>query len=291
MSWDYHCLSDLLSLDERGGGLFSSTLHDINLNNRLFGGQILGQALAAANRTVGSARVPTAMQLLFLKGGVAPAPVDFQVAALQDGKRFSSRHVRAVQEGNFICDAHVTFQSEPQGIEYSEPAPTDIPDPESLLSLTELKEKHSDMVAAGRFMSQEKPCLRICLIDYEHHLFESGSEPALKYWIKLHNPLRAPDGALEHYAAVAYLSDYWVAASGVTAHAPLAATKGRLYFSSLNHSIWFHAPVRSDDWLLFTCENVRSAAGRSLIQVRIYDRELRHVASVGQECLISTHAG
>jgi acyl-CoA thioesterase-2 len=291
MSWDYHCLSDLLTLDEQGGGLFSSTLHDINLNNRLFGGQILGQALAAAGRTMGAARIPTVMQLLFLKGGVAPAPVDFQVTALQDGKRFSSRHVRAVQEGNFICDAHVTFQSEPQGIEYSEPAPTDIPDPESLLSLTELKEKHSDMVAAGRFMNQEKPCLRICLIDHEHHLFESNSEPVLKYWIKLRNPLRAPDGALEHYAAIAYLSDYWIAASGVTAHAPLAATKGKLYFSSLNHSIWFHAPVRGDEWLLFVCENMRSASGRSLIRARLYDRQLRHVASVGQECLISTHAG
>lgn len=287
MSWDFQCLSDLLALKKMGDGEFHSTLHDININGRIYGGQILGQALAAAMRTVADKRIPTALQLLFLKGGTDAAAVQFQVDTLQDGKRFSSRHVRALQSGQFLCDAHISFQENPAGIEYGEPAPANIPLPDALLTLSQLRDKYADKTATGDYLLVEKACLHLCLIDHEQHLFESGSEPKLAYWLKLRNPMREPDESPAHYAALAYLSDFWVAASSMTAHAPLATTRGKLYFSSLNHSLWFHAPVRGDDWLLFISENIRSSQGRGLSIARIYDCGFRHVATVSQECLVS----
>ena len=287
MSWDYQCLSDLLTLQRIGDSEFHSTLHDININGRIFGGQILGQALAAAIQTVDTQRIPTALQLLFLRGGTDAAPVEFQITPLQEGSRFSSRHVRALQSGQLLCDAHVSFQESPAGIEYSAPAPLNIPSPESLLTLSQLGDKYADRAATGDYLLVEKSCLHLCLINHEDHLFESGSEPKLAYWLKLRNPLREPDESPLHYAALAYLSDFWVAASSMTPHAPLATTRRKLYISSLNHSLWFHAPVRGDSWLLFVSENIRSAQGRGLSVARIYDREYRHVATLSQECLIS----
>jgi acyl-CoA thioesterase-2 len=287
MSWDFQCLSDLLALRKMGDGEFHSTLHDININGRIYGGQVLGQAIAAATQTVDNQRIPTALQLLFLKGGTDAAAVEFHVTSLQDGKRFSSRHVRAIQSGQLLCDAHVSFQENPVGIEHSEPAPETIPPPEALLTLSQLREKYADKAATGDYLLVEKACLHLCLIDHEQHLFESGSEPRLAYWLKLRNPMREPDESPAHYAALAYLSDFWVAASSMTAHAPLATTRGKLYFSSLNHSLWFHAPVRGDEWLLFVSENIRSSQGRGLSVARIYDRNYRHVASVSQECLVT----
>lgn len=287
MSWDYQCLSDLLTLKKIGDAEFRSALHDININGRIYGGQILGQALAAALGTVSDKRLPTALQLLFLKGGTDQAPVEFQVTPLQDGKRFSSRHVRAVQNEQFLCDAHISFQENPTGIEFSEPAPANIPAPESLMTLSQLSEKYADKAATGDYLLVEKPCLHLCIIDHEDHLFTSGSEPTLAYWLKLRNPMREPNESPAHYAALAYLSDFWVAASSMTAHASLAATRGKFYFSSLNHSLWFHAPVRGDEWLLFISENTRSSQGRGLSTARIYDRDYRHVATIAQECLVS----
>lgn len=282
--WNHRALSDLLELEALDDHRFRNRYHDPNLNGRAFGGQILGQTLAAAMRTVAH-REPTALQILFLQGGDVGSPIDFHVTALQDGKRFSSRHVRAQQAGRYICDAHVSFQQDASGVNHSEPLFEAVPEPESLRTMTQLAELYATEVAANGWRLYEKPCLSFCLIDHERHLFEAGSQPRVKFWIRLKETL--PDAASAHCAALAYLSDFWVSSSSMTPHTPLAATRGRIYASSLNHGIWFHGPCRADDWLLFITENPRSYHGRGLSIARVYDRARRHVATVTQECLIA----
>lgn len=287
LSWDYQNLSDLLTLDQVEDNQFRNRLHDSNFNGRVFGGQILGQAIAAAMQTVQD-RVPTALQLLFLQGGDIQTPIDYAVTPLQDGKRFSSRHLRGIQQERIICDAHVSFQRAPSGLERGEPLMDAVPDPETLHTLTQLQADCANESAEQTFRLHEKPCLSLCLVDPRKHLFETGAAPHVKFWLKLNNPLR--ETPIDHYAALAYLSDYWMGSSSLTPHVPLAAVRGKLYMASLNHSLWFHSECRADDWLLFVSENVRTAQGRGLVLARVYDRSRRHVATVSQECLMTPAA-
>lgn len=282
--WNYADLSNLLTLEQCGSHHFRSRLHDPNLNNRAFGGQILGQALAAALNTVED-RPSTALQLLFLQGGNIDAPIDFHVAPLQDGKRFSSRHIRATQGARIICDAHASFQHEAEGVNYNDPLREEIPEPETLQTMSQLAARYATASNAHNWRLYEKPCLSFCLIDHEKHLFETGTQPRVKFWLKLKNTL--PESTGVHYAALAYLSDFWLASSSLTQHIPMAAMQRTLYASSLNHGIWFHGPCRADDWLLFISESAQTYQGRGLSTARVYDRSRRHVATISQECLIS----
>lgn len=284
LAWNTQSLVDLLDMECLETDRFRNRWHDPNLNGRAFGGQILAQTLMAAIPTVAD-REPTALQMLFLQGGDVAAPIDFHVTRLQDGKRFSARHVRAQQHDRFICDAHISFQQEPSGVNLCEPLFEAVPEPESLQTMTQLAERYASEAAVNNWRLYEKPCLSFCLIDHEKHLFEAGSQPRVKFWAKLKQSL--PVDQRLHYAALAYMSDFWMSSSSMTPHAPLAATRGRLYVSSLNHSIWFHGPCKADDWLLFITENPRSYNGRGLSIARVYDRARTHIATLTQECLIS----
>src|SRR5690606_25321854 len=132
---------------------------------------------------------PTALQLLFLQGTDITTPIDYTVTALQDGKRFSSRHVRATQGERTICDAHVTFQKAGPGLELEQPLGLEVPEPEELRTLSELGEAYARGNGGRRLCFNEKPCLRLCVVDPEKHLYEAGSEPRLAFWVKLRQPL------------------------------------------------------------------------------------------------------
>lgn len=284
-TWDGLDVTELLRLEKLSPGRFRNRLHDDNPNGRAFGGQIVGQALSAALQTVDGVRAPTVLQLLFLQGAHADEPVEFDVTALQDGKRFSSRHVRGSQGGRFICDAHMSFQQEPAGLELAERLIDPVPEPESLPTLVELAATHATRFAERGWRVYGKPCLDMCLVDSEEHLFETGTRPHMKFWMKLKGPARQSPS--DHYAALAYISDYYIATSSLTPHRALTSNEDKLYVSSLNHGIWFHGPCPTDDWLLFVSDNVRTTQGRGLVVVKVYDRGRHHVATITQECLIT----
>lgn len=283
--WDGQNINELLTLAPAGGRTFRNRLHDGNPNGRAFGGQILGQALAAALLTVPADRVLTALQLLFLQGATASAPVDYTVTALQDGKRFSSRHVRGEQAGRFICDAHASFQQDPAGLEMAEPLLDPVPEPEQLPTMTALAAERAAELEAKGWHYYGKPCLDMCLIDWQQHLFEPSTRPHMKFWLRLRGEPRSRPA--QHYATLAYLSDYWITTSSMTPHRALTDTSSGIYVASLNHSLWLHGPLDTNDWLLFVSDNLRTTQGRGLVVARVYDRARHHVATITQECLIS----
>lgn len=279
-------LSDLVALfelDELAPLQFRNRRHEGNLNGRghAFGGQLLGQALVAASRTVTN-RVPTSLQLQFLKGTDVQQPIDYDVTSFHDGRRFSNRQVHGRQGSSATIEAQISFQI-PQVSSWEHSAPMTIraPTPESLPSFSELNTIHRERLAQLDYALFERPCVEFKLMDADQHLFKPNENPTMNWWIKLRQ--RLPGDPLIHAAALAYLSDWWISSTVLTAHLPIVGTLDRVYLASLNHSLWLHAPVVADDWLLFVTQSPHAGFGMGLSTGNIYDRAGRLVASVAQQ--------
>ena len=291
-AWDGADIAELLGLDALSSGQFRSRFAEPNENGRVYGGQMLGQTLAAAARTVPEGRPASVMQFVFLSGARPEMPIDYAVTSLQDGKRFSSRQVRGVQAGGkMVCDASVTFATPLAGPAHRAAPPPDCGldrDPERCPRLTEI-----DSPAAANiervlaYTLQAHPAIDFRAPFAEDLSGDDGrAEPRMRFWIRMRRSL--PDDGAVHAAAFAYLSDYWINFVACIPHvAPTAAKGGKLYVASLNHAIWLHRPFRADDWLLFDCVSPRGGWGRALATARIYDRTGDLVADANQECLLT----
>jgi acyl-CoA thioesterase-2 len=290
-AWDGVEIAELLGLSSPEPGRFRSRLAEVNEHGRVYGGQLLGQALAAAARTVPADRPATAMQFMFLSGALPGLPIDYEVAALQDGKRFSSRHVRGSQSGGrIVCDANVSFATAIDSPEHMAPAAPDCgldKDPETLPELSDIVGPEATTVErtlAYRFRSHAAIDFRAPFVD--DLLRPDSNQPRMRFWTRIRRRL-AEDPSL-HAAAFAYLSDYWINFAACIAEVrPIAEAGAELYVASLNHAIWSHRPSRVDEWLLFDCLSPSGAIGRGLSIARIYDRAGRLVASATQECLLA----
>ncbi|HEY3721147.1 MAG TPA: acyl-CoA thioesterase domain-containing protein [Roseiarcus sp.] len=290
-AWDGADLAELLGLAAPQPGRFRSRVGEINEHGRVYGGQLLGQALAAATSTVPADRPATAMQFMFLAGALPDRPIDYEVGALQDGKRFSARHVRGSQTGGrFVCDANVSFAAAIDSPDHMAPAAPDCGlglDPETLPGLSEIAGPEVETIERTlgyMFRSHAAIDFRAPFVD--DLLRPDPNQPRMRFWIRMRR--RLPDDASLHAAAFAYLSDYWINFAGCIAEVrPIAEAGTELYVASLNHAIWFHRALRADDWLLFDCVSPTGAIGRGLSIGRVYNRAGRLVASATQECLLA----
>lgn len=279
-------LPALLTLERFGPDRFRNRYGETNPNGRSYGGQVLGQAMMAASMTVSEDRLPSMMQFLFLQGARPTQPMDFEVDSLQEGKRFSSRLVRATQDSiREILSAQVTFGMPLASPEHSAAVratgatPQDLDAPSAVLSLTE-----SDIGVLGGYAFTPHPLIDFRIVDTARE--DPRQPPSLRFWIKSRGTL--PDSPGMHAAAFAYLSDWWINFICLAEHVPeLATSRERLYLASLNHTIWFHRPFRSDGWLHFDCQSPSAGDGRGLATARVHDESGRLVASVAQECLMS----
>ncbi len=289
--WDARDLRELLALDEVGPGAFRTRASDANAHGRVYGGQVLAVALAAAARTVSPGRRATAMQFTFLQGTLHGEAVDVQVTALQDGKRFSSRHARGVQAGGrCVFDAQVTFALDFDAPEHGAGPPVPLEDPETLPPIDQLPTAWGDAVeGALGFRMMPKAGVDFRLAGAPELLRLSLPEPRLRFWVRLAQPLG--DDPHLHAAAFAYLSDWWINYAATGGHQQDAIARGGLYVASLNHAIWLHRPLRADDWLHFDSTSHAAAHGRGLSVARVHDRQGRLVASATQECLMAPRAG
>lgn len=287
-AWGGDDVSELLALDAVGAMRFRTCCGDANAHGRAFGGQILGQALIAAARTVAPGRAPTMMQFLFLQGTQWAQAIDLQVTTLQDGKRFSSRHVRGTQGADrAVLDAQVSFALPVQAPEHAAaPSFRADEDPQALPTLDELPASWGERIGqANGYGFFTKSAIDFRFADPSAGLRLESSAPRLRFWLRLRHPL-ADDPAL-HAAAFAYLSDWWLnfPASGAHLEA-LLQRRERLYVASLNHAIWLHRPLRADDWLHVETVSPAAAFGRGISVARVHDRVGRLVASATQECLM-----
>ncbi|WP_426996048.1 acyl-CoA thioesterase [Pseudarthrobacter sp. N5] len=250
-------------------------------HQRVFGGQVLAQSLIAGMRTVDPGRRVHSMHGYFLRAGDANKPITFGVQRLRDGRSFSARRVHAYQEGLPILSMIASFQDDDEGIEHQSLMPQGIPDPESLPSTADLLGKFDHPVA--RHWAYERP-FDIRHIDPALYVSAKGKKEACNaVWMKTFGPM--PDEPNLHRAALAYASDYTLLESILRKHGLSWITPG-MSVASLDHAMWWHRPVRVDEWLLYVQESPSAQGARGLATGKIFNREGQHVASVAQEGMV-----
>jgi acyl-CoA thioesterase-2 len=271
----------LMQLEQLEDNLFRGVSRDIG-TERVFGGQVLAQALQAASHTV-EGRQANSLHAYFLRAGDYKAPIVYDVDRSRDGRSFSSRRVVAIQHGRPIFTLAASFQVEETGLEHQFDMPR-VPPPEELEPLALLPREEFDHMPKSmqRWLDRFGP--------FEFRAVRGSDpddcEPQPPYkelWFKLHGPL-GNDPSL-HRALLAYVSDFHLVGTATLPHG-ISWVHGNLIIASLDHAMWFHRDFRLDDWLLYTCDSPSSSGGRGLARGMIYDQQGRLVASTAQEGMI-----
>lgn len=282
-AWDGIDLAPLLRLQPLGGDRFRAACNERNLGGEIFGGQYLGQALAAALAT-GEGRAPNAMSGFFLKAASAAHPLELQVERLRDGRSFAHRRVSLFQQGELVFVADVSLHDAESGQpQHQCPAPS-VPAPEALTSLRGLLEQHGESLGAlGQGRITNKTTVELRPVDPHAGFTGPGTEPRTQVWLRA---LRlSSDDPLMHYAALAYLSDFWVNSACRLLHGRTLFA-GETRSASLNHAIWFHRPPQAADWLLYVLDSPAASGGCGYNRGLLYDRQGQLLASTAQEALV-----
>ncbi|MSR09111.1 MAG: acyl-CoA thioesterase II [Gammaproteobacteria bacterium] len=281
MSYRLADLIALLDLEPIEKNIFRGQSYDIG-TPQVFGGQVLGQALAAASRTV-DGRTVHSLHAYFLKRGDVQAPIIYEVDRARDGGTFSNRRVVAIQHGEQIFNMAASFQVAESGLEHQVAMPQ-VPQPDSLKDLETLAREFSGELPARmqRFLRWERPFF-VRPVDPQQFLFRDSLAPVKQLWMKTADGI-PPDSFL-HQALLAYMSDYELIGTATLPHG-LHATRDGLQLASLDHAMWFHRPVRVDEWLLFALDSPAAAGGRGLARGSVFTADGKLVATLAQEGLI-----
>jgi acyl-CoA thioesterase-2 len=274
-------LVKLLALERIEENLFRGQSQDLGWGT-VFGGQVLGQALTAAHATVAGRRVHS-LHAYFLRRGDVNAPIVYEVDRSRDGHSFSSRRVVAIQHGEQIFHMAASFHSEEPGVEHQIDAPA-VPPPESLPDHRAVVADQAAALpsAAQRLLKRDTPFefRPVEPIDYRSPRVEA---PVQHVWFRVTDPL-PPDEDL-HRCLLAYVSDYHLIGTALRPHQLSMASAG-LVIASIDHAMWFHRPLRIDDWLLYSMDSPSASGMRGLARGSVYARDGRLVASTAQEGLI-----
>ena len=277
-------LLKILDLERIEDNLFRGDSRDIGAP-QVFGGQVLGQALVAASRTVEGRQVHS-LHAYFLRRGDLSVPIVFEVDRSRDGGSFTSRRVVAVQHGQPILTMSASFQVEQPGLEHQAPMPA-APPPESLRDLAVVEAEYIERMphkVAGYFRNQRPFEFRAVSPD---DFLTREKRPAAKLvWFRVVGEL--PDDQALHRCLLTYVSDYHLLPTAIMPH----GVKFReLQMASIDHAIWFHRNLRVDEWLLYAMESPSASGARGFSRGAIYSRDGRLVASVAQEGLMREHSG
>jgi acyl-CoA thioesterase-2 len=275
-------LVKLLSLEQIEENLFRGPSQDLGWGT-VFGGQVLGQALSAATQTVDPDRHVHSMHAYFLRPGDVSKPVVYNVDRIRDGHSFTTRRVVAIQSGRPIFNMSASFQVEEQGFEHQEPMP-DAPPPESLKSERELGMAVIETLPPTfrQRVLAERP-IEIRPVDVVDPFHPTPQPPRRMGWMRANGQL--PDNRALHNWLLAYASDHHFIGTAMLPHAVSFLTPG-MQVASIDHVMWFHKPLRADEWLLHVMDSPMAHGGRGLVRGRIYTRDGILVASTAQEGLI-----
>lgn len=275
-------LLELLKLEPIEENLFRGRSQDLGYR-QLFGGQVLGQALSAASRTVEAGRHVHSMHGYFLRPGDASLPVVYTVLRVRDGGSFTTRSVSAIQKGQPIFTMMASFQGEEPGLEHQTEMP-EVPGPEGLSSDVELLRRRAERIPERlreKFLCDKPIELRpVAPLD----AFEpEPREPVKHVWFRATGEL--PEDPQVHKYVLAYASDFNLITTALQPHGT-PFMQSNLQMASLDHALWFHRDVRVNDWLLYTMDSPWAGNARGLARGRIFNRQGQLVASVTQEGLI-----
>lgn len=250
---------------------------------RVFGGQVIAQALQAAQRSVEGDRIAHSLHAYFMRPGDENHPIVYRVVRDFEGRSFANRRVIAMQKGKPILNMTASFQTPSEGLNHQDAMP-DVPDPDSLRSERELREEIRDQVPEKfrRFFLRARP-IEIRPVNPRNWFAPDRMEPHQHSWFRVVAPL--PDDLALHRAMLAYASDMTLLGTCLLPHGVSWMT-GEVQTASLDHAIWLHEPFRFDEWLLYTTDSPWAGHARGFNRGRIYARDGRLVASVAQEGLI-----
>lgn len=270
-------------LEQVGPACFRARHTQLNHAGSLYGGQVVGQALAAAARLTPD-KQPHSLHGYFLRAG-GDGSIDYEVELLRDGQRLAARRVRARQDGKLIFDLNCSFVAPMAGFEHQRPRPGGIPDPAASPALTAYVAEHAAALSARTVANYTGPFpIEVRLIEPEGFFFRLLDAPQRAFWLRVPSAVEVDDPAL-HQALLAFASDYWLAGVGAGPHM-LATDRDTLQIISLDHAVWFHRPVRADRWLLYLTESPSAQQGRALCRGLLYDEAGQLVASTAQETLL-----
>jgi acyl-CoA thioesterase II len=249
---------------------------------RVFGGQVIGQALVAAYRTVPE-RACHSLHAYFLLGGDPKAPIIYEVDRIRDGGSFTTRWVKAIQHGEAIFSMGVSFQKEEEGHEHQAEMPK-VPMPEELASEKDIREKVLPMLpeAVRKYYERERP-IELRPVEYMRYLSKDYREPKFNVWMKSVAPL--PDDPIIHRCVLAYASDMGLLDASLIPHGRSVFSRS-IQAASLDHALWFHRPFRADEWLLYSQDSPNANGARGFSRGQFFKRDGTLVASVAQEGLI-----
>ena len=280
-AWDGRDVPALVSVRRLGPDLFQGRHNQINGNGVLFGGQVLGQSLSAAAATVAD-RPPHSMHGYFLRPGRADRPVRYAVEHTRDGRSFSTRRVTGLQDGTVIFQLECSFHAPEAGWEH-QMAMADVPPPDGLGDMPEgTASERSELPGRLRTRGPMSGALQVRPARPEQPFGEPGRNRR-QLWLRVPSAAGHDDPALQ-LQILAWLSDHTISVSAVMEHVGTEPAR-RLFVASIDHAMWFHRPVRTDEWLLYDTDSPSAGGGIGLSRGLIHDRAGRLVATVAQETL------
>jgi acyl-CoA thioesterase-2 len=273
-------LLELLDLEQIEANIFRGRSPD-ERRQRVFGGQVAGQALVAAGRTVPADRPVHSLHAYFIRPGDPAVPIVYTVDRVRDGRSFTTRRVSAIQHGKTIFTLSASFHRLEPGLEHADPMP-DVPPPEMV-------ERTSDRLA--RLLGEVPPQMAESPIDLRSVgplSVEAERDPSLRttrnlVWLRVDGEL--PDDPLLHVCLMTYASDMTLLDSVLLGHG-LSWVDGRTSGASLDHAMWFHRPFRADRWLLYVQDSPVAYGARGLAHGEVFTAEGELVVSVMQEGLV-----
>lgn len=278
-------LVELLDLAPIGDDHFQGESEDLGFPN-VFGGQVLGQALMAASRTIED-RAAHSMHAYFLRPGHPELPIDYEVQRVRDGGSFSVRRVIARQAGKEILTGSVSFQVHETGFEHQDDMP-------QAPAFDTLKSEHTYALMMKQYIpehlrdkfTRDRP-IEIRPVNPQNPLKPEIREPHKQAWLRAQGEL--PDDPVLHRCLLAYSSDFGFLGTSLNPHG-VTFMKRDMQVASLDHAIWFHRDFRMDDWLLYDTDSPSASAGRGFNRGNIFNKEGVLVASTVQEALIRRRA-
>ena len=277
-------LADLLShveLERLEVNLFRGDSRDIG-SARVFGGQVLAQALKAAMLTLKSRQVHS-LHAYFLRPGDVNAPIVYDVDRARDGLSFSMRRVVAIQHGHQIFNLSASFQKAEDGLEHQVAMP-DVPGPDEAMSVESIADGLTPLVPQRlvRFFSRQRP-FEFRFVDTPDFSQPGQRDPVAHVWVRAVDAL--PDDADLHNVLLAYASDFHLVTTVLNPH-EIAYRSEQVQMASLDHGMWFHRPARVDDWLLYAMDSPSTSGARGLARGQIFNSAGQLVASTAQEGLV-----
>ncbi len=275
-------LIELLSLERLEDNLFRGQSRDIG-TKYVFGGQVLGQALSAAQATLAEPRTAHSLHAYFLRAGDIAHPIVYDVDRTRDGGSFSVRRVTAIQHGKVIFFCAASFQDGETGAEHQLSMP-EVPRPEDLDAAPSIPPEKLALlpIKVQRWLDRAGP------FEFRHvyprdELNPPKRPPFQQVWFRLAE--KVGDAPELHRALLAYASDFHLLGTATFPHG-ISYYQPNVQMASLDHALWFHRDFRADDWLLYSIDSPSAQGARGLARGQIYDRSGRLVASTAQEGMI-----